>query len=123
LDLPREIRDMVYSQALIFQEMIGLSPYSEQDVEIPQTSSWKPRLEAVKAYRQNVKPALKILRVSRQLNEEASPVFYRQNEFRFTNVWGWYILYCFLRTIGKLRRPRSRPSSTYPIRWYRLSLA
>jgi len=123
LDLPPEMRDMVYSQALVFQEPIGLSPYSEQDVEIPQNSSWKPRLEAVKVYRQNVKPALKALRVSRQLNKEASPVFYGQNEFRFTAVWRWYILYRFLRTISKLRRRRSVPSSTCPIRWYRISLA
>jgi len=88
LDLPREMRDMVYAQALIFEEAIELSTYSEQDVEIPQNSSWKPRLIAVKACRQNVKPALRILRVSRQLNEEASPVLYGQNEFRFTDVWG-----------------------------------
>ena len=46
----------------------------------------------------------KLLRVCNFVNEEASPIFYGQNEFRFTGLQGWIVLNSFLRTIGRTNR-------------------
>lgn len=41
-----------------------------------------------------------LLRVNKQLCSEATPVFYGENEFRFSNVTGWIALDFFLYKIG-----------------------
>jgi hypothetical protein len=45
-------------------------------------------------------PTLQLLCVNKQINQEASPIYYGQ-PFRFTNQGGWVTLYHWLHQIGK----------------------
>ena len=125
LDLPAELRNIIYEQALVQKEPIELAPlqFSHDDVNRTIRPDYLPLSpEAVKfarrflipdftaeryhkwRYENEIQPSLALLRVSRQINNEASPLFYGQ-EFRFTSEMGWHILHEWLQTIGpKIRQ-------------------
>lgn len=52
-------------------------------------------------YRKEVQPALGILRLNKQICDEAASIFYGENEFRFSSYRGWYTLDTWLKQIGK----------------------
>lgn len=95
LDLPGEIRNKIYNYALNF-DSIELATKSRFDHK-----SNRARALAYRDYKQNIKPVLRLLRTNKQVNEEASSIFYGQNEFRFTAICGHDILRAFCKTIGK----------------------
>ncbi|KAK5746931.1 hypothetical protein LTR17_000562 [Elasticomyces elasticus] len=82
-DLPREIRDVIYELALVQHppvELVGLQWYSER-------------------YQEQIAPAAQLLRTSKQICEEATPIWYGQ-PFRFSNQSGWIVLGQWLDRIG-----------------------
>jgi hypothetical protein len=124
LDLPAELRNLVYEHALVQQEPIELAPlqfahdYINRTIRpdylplSPKAAKFARRhnipcftAERYHNWRYNkeIQPSLRLLRVSRQINTEASAIYYGQ-EFRFTNEMGWHILYEWLKTIGPCNR-------------------
>ncbi|KAK4545846.1 hypothetical protein LTR36_002410 [Oleoguttula mirabilis] len=100
LDLPGEIRNRIYELYLVVDPDIDLSP----------KTSMKRRSDidcAVGRYLK-LKPILRLLRLSRQINSQASDIFYGDNEFRFTSKFGWCYLLAFLRKIGLANVSRLR---------------
>ena len=109
-DLPGELRNIIYELVLV------------SDIPVELASIWVGH-RACQAYRkgiedlgdhwslqryyQEVQPSLSLLRVSKQINEEASPIYYGQ-DFRFTNQSGWHILYHWLVLIGDKNRAMVR---------------
>ncbi|KAK3711192.1 hypothetical protein LTR37_009785 [Vermiconidia calcicola] len=95
--MPAEIRNAIYHMVLVPQYPIELAPVSIPD----QTASGTFTAETYhrERYIKQVQPSLALLRTSRQVNREASPIYYGQ-EFRFTNAQGWHILGHWLRAIG-----------------------
>lgn len=61
-------------------------------------------------------PILRFLRLCRQVNQEASDIYYGTNEFRFTGACGAYFLRAFMRTIGSANTSCLR-KITLPIHW------
>lgn len=51
-------------------------------------------------HRKKLQGVLNIARVNKQINREATDIFYGENQFRFTNSLGWYVLHSFLTMIG-----------------------
>ena len=112
LDLPPEVRNEIYRQALTFKDGIDLAPKS---TGIQGNGfAWKQRR---KHYRYEILPRLKLLRTNKQVYEEAASIFYGENEFRFTNGKGWYVLSAFLRTIGQQNCGRLRSIAIH-VPWY-----
>jgi len=56
---------------------------------------------------------LKLLRVSKKINAEASPLFYRKNEFRFSAVDGMMVLVAFMEHIGSNAKLLSKVISLF----------
>ena len=124
LDLPAELRNVVYEHALVQREPIELAPlqlthdYIHRTIRpdyLPLSSKAAkfarhqniPDFTGDKyhkwRYNEEIRPSLRLLRVSRQINIEASAFYYGQ-EFRFTNEIGWHILHEWLKTIGPSNR-------------------
>ena len=95
LDLPAEIRNAIYRYILVLQEPIELAP-------LAWSRPLKQRLLnlLLTRYREDIIPRLSLLRTSSQLHGEGSSIFYGENQFRFSNAKGWYVLSSFLHTIG-----------------------
>ncbi len=55
----------------------------------------------------------KLLRTCKMINREATPVYYGENEFRFTMEDGWIPLYDFLTRIGQQNRAYIRRLSVF----------
>ncbi|KAK5745798.1 hypothetical protein LTR17_001300 [Elasticomyces elasticus] len=99
-DLPRELRDVVYELSLVQHPPIelaglvpGLSHYSFWH-EDEACSQWYSE-----RYQEQIAPAAQLLRTSKQICEEATPIWYGQ-PFRFSNQSGWIILGQWLDRIG-----------------------
>ncbi|KAM0716561.1 hypothetical protein Q7P37_008006 [Cladosporium fusiforme] len=95
LDLPGEIRNKIYMYTLNFES-----------IELAAKTRFHHTSNGVRArhyrdYKEKIKPSLQLLRVNKQINQEASSIFYGQNEFRFTAICGHDILRAFCKTIGK----------------------
>ncbi|KAK5723579.1 hypothetical protein LTR15_005278 [Elasticomyces elasticus] len=69
--------------------MIELAPLYATRTE----TNGRQRIHHMKKYKHEIVPGLKILRLP--------PIFYGQNEFRFSNIYGFDIFAHFARTIGK----------------------
>ena len=95
LKLPPEIRNQIYRYYLVL-DPIELAPKSTGSYG--NIGSWKRHQ---RRYRYDIRPRLKLLRTNKQILQEAASIFYGENEFRFTNCKGWYVLAAFLRTIGR----------------------
>ncbi|EME85105.1 uncharacterized protein MYCFIDRAFT_83118 [Pseudocercospora fijiensis CIRAD86] len=85
LDLSPELRNKIYELALV------LDP-AYVELSAKTTVFWegneKAREHHLKRYKYDIQRRLRFLRVCKQVYEEASPIFYGQNEFRFTSVKG-----------------------------------
>jgi len=55
-----------------------------------------------------ISPNTRLLRTCKQVNAEASSIFYGGVEWRFTSVKGWYVLDAFLEQIGIKSQARLR---------------
>lgn len=95
LDLPAEIRNKIYMYSLNFGSIeLATKTVFPSDDHLRRAAHYR-------AYGLKIRPALRLLRVNKQVNREASSSFYGQNEFRFTAICGHDILRAFCKTIGK----------------------
>lgn len=83
---------------------IDLVPKSSEDDR--RTPKYASKSATQRYYK--LKPILRLLRLNKDINAEASDIFYGENEFRFTNGEGWFFLRAFLETIGKANTARLR---------------
>lgn len=88
MDLAFELRISIYYYALVVNEPFDFNPATELDL-----------MAAMRIYRENLQPRVRVLRVSKQVHTEAAPIYYGQ-EFRFASSRGWIWLLHFIRTIG-----------------------
>lgn len=87
--LPGELRDTVYKECLVADRPIDLWPVIPYDA--PRGTTRAAILS------QNLKSLnIPLLRVSRQVNMEATRILYGCNRFRFSDVGGWTVLEGFL---------------------------
>lgn len=95
-DLPAEIRNGIYEIMLCpddgYFELSAMTT-AEGPTREPARDH---QFTKYKKYASN----LGILRLNKQINREAAPIFYGNNEFRFTCQRGWFVLDSWLRTIG-----------------------
>ncbi|KAK4952798.1 hypothetical protein LTR10_009606 [Elasticomyces elasticus] len=100
-DLPRELRDIIYELALVHYppiELAGIVPGRLR------TDFWNNDKDCGQRwyesrYQNHIAPAAQLLRASKQICEEATPIWYGQ-PFRFTNQNGWVTLGHWLHRIG-----------------------
>jgi len=95
LDFPPEIRNQIYGHILDF-DYIELAPLNTVGKR-----NGLVRIRHMRYYKHTIVPRIRLLRVNKQINAEASPIFYGQNEFRFTNFYGFDTFTYFCRTIGR----------------------
>ncbi|CAK4032794.1 Hypothetical predicted protein [Lecanosticta acicola] len=109
LDLPAELRLQIYGEMLsmpggvefcpapwIFEGTapggnIGRKAFDE---------NWDPISEHHYEKHKQLSMAARVLRASKQIYREAKPVFYGENEWRFTSTSGWIGLDAFMYQIG-----------------------
>ena len=119
LDLPHELRDKIYSYVLVPDSPIEFAPIYvsiEYGGEVPRLAHLHKYSEQSlfwngehggryhrDRYMSQIQPSLMLMRVSKQIKLEATPVYYGQ-EFRFTNPQGWHILHHWLKIIGHKNR-------------------
>lgn len=98
--LPTELRIKIYETALVYNEAIEFCPepfeydrttYDTYKMTVFQHEDWADV---------NLIPFVRLMRANKKVHEEASSIFYGQNEFRFTNVTGWNTLDRFFYQIG-----------------------
>lgn len=96
LDLAPEIRNRIYMLSLNFGsiELAAKSRRAGIHHSYARRRQWR-RLT------RDIKPALGLLRVNKQINVEAAGIFYGENEFRFTARCGHDVLVAFSKTIGE----------------------
>ncbi|KAK5113300.1 hypothetical protein LTR85_010917 [Meristemomyces frigidus] len=100
LDLPPELRNTIYRLALIADPAyIDLCPKSNQEV-----GNGAARYHHTRRFGKEIEPSLHLLRTCKQINAEAAPIFYGEQEWRFTSIKGWYVLDSFLRQIGPVNQ-------------------
>ena len=110
--LPAEIRNKIYRLALVQPQPIELWPTNEvafaKDFDIIPEEDPTPENSAVlvRAAFNHVRSnsVVAILRASKMIYKEATPIFYGENEFRFSMDLGWMPMFHFLFTIGKRNR-------------------
>ena len=129
LDLPPELRNIVYDFALVPDEPIELAPICFGTFDFEERHEHKalaphgyygPRPDQpgphgyflggswhLHRYNTKIRPSLMLLRVCKEVNEESASVFYGQ-QFRFTSTYGWYILHDWLKLIGSSNRAHVR---------------
>lgn len=96
MKLPGEIRNRIYRYLLVMEPAIEFAPKTP-------TTTWKvpPKIERNSVMRcKKLNPILRLLRLNKQVNKEASEIYYGENEFRFTRLDGWFLFHGFLKTIG-----------------------
>ncbi|KAK5745494.1 hypothetical protein LTR17_001364 [Elasticomyces elasticus] len=89
LALPPEIRNQIYDLVLD-HGVIELAPLYATRTE----TNGRQRIHHMKKYKHEIVPGLKVLRVCKKINEEATPDL-------LCNVYGFDIFAHFVRTIGK----------------------
>lgn len=100
LKLPPEIRNQIYRELLYF-DYVELAAKRSDGV-----GNGLACIHHMRRYKREIVPKLKLLRANKQVNSEASAIFYGENEFRFTANYGFDILFFFCRTIGKANTAR-----------------
>ncbi|KAI4688264.1 uncharacterized protein J4E84_005195 [Alternaria hordeiaustralica] len=99
LDMPLEIRLMIYGHALEFDEPIELWPETgDMDTEYYRRVRNRSRLR--KMFGRRGPRNLGLLRTCKQVCAEATEVFYGNNEFRFSGLNGHMVAYAFATKIG-----------------------
>ena len=127
LDLPREIRDKIYSYSLSSPEPLEVVPSDDPAHAKPlycdtlETSAKKLRRSYVSPF--NTKGFADVFGETRALHKltlgllrcpnrlvacEAAATFYKFNAFSFRNHDSWDSLYCFMRMIGEANRSQLR---------------
>lgn len=136
LRLPGEIRTLIYRAALLSRTPLDLcpdkfinDPASEPSMEarISKSKYLGPRprnrwtsqraylfrdLEDLKYIREEM--AVAFLQTCKQVNREATMIFWRENTFRFSADFSWLVLRRFLVTIGPAARSRLRTLDIVP---------
>jgi len=105
-DLPREIRDRIYEFVLIPEIPIEFAPLIRGNRHESFWTDCNPDENAQRWYLDHyrkVQATLVLLRANKQINSEATPIFYGQ-PFRFSNQSGWLILYHWMEFIGGEKR-------------------
>lgn len=102
LDLPREIRDLVYGYR--FNTSLTVVIWCAMQPGHPQRP-WCARgalqkTEQGKIVVSNVRDQLRILRCNSVVAREAARIFYGKNKFSFGRGWTWDIVVDWLETIG-----------------------
>ncbi|KAK3045957.1 hypothetical protein LTR09_012521 [Extremus antarcticus] len=119
LRLPVELRDVIYDLTLVPETPIEFAPLNCDDysdiwsaarehdalISVEDGRGWH-----IKRWQEQDQPTL--LRVCRQINQEATPVFYSQ-PFRFSNKAGWLILYYWLSKIGAENRAHLKDITSF----------
>ncbi|KAF2210759.1 hypothetical protein CERZMDRAFT_99361 [Cercospora zeae-maydis SCOH1-5] len=107
LQLPAEIRNRIYAHLFVLDQTIELCPdpfpflgFKNKRMEVQNEAHYHAQNYQVKFFDTNVRSITPIMRLSKQLHREASPIFYGQNVFAFSNVAGWVCLDFFLHRIG-----------------------
>lgn len=103
MDLPPEIRLIIYEFALVLDHPIEFWPIAPELDWIKEDASLSFRL------RQGVREvavelAVGLLRVSKQINSEVTGILYGMNAFHFSGKYGFVVLEAFLYTIGSTNR-------------------
>ena len=91
LDLPRELRDQIYGYCLIVQGVLVVQPGHSGEPTAPR-------------YRGGSPPALALLSVNQQINQEAAPIFYGKNCWRILADYSAEPDFCFYEKHGSLLR-------------------
>lgn len=106
-DLPRELRDTIHELVLVQELPIELAPLSgigyDKFWDGAHMNDDYGQGYHIKRYKDDIRPNLGLLRVNKQLNDEAAPIYYGQ-PFRFSNQTGWTMLYHWLEYIGERNR-------------------
>ncbi|KAK3618940.1 hypothetical protein LTR22_026172 [Elasticomyces elasticus] len=101
LHLPAELRNRIYREVLLFGS-IELAPLFIHTQANHKGNNGKARVLHMRKYKREIVPRLRFLRTNKQVHKEASSILYGENEFRFTNRYGFDTLFFFTRTIGEL---------------------
>ncbi|EME45078.1 hypothetical protein DOTSEDRAFT_170248 [Dothistroma septosporum NZE10] len=97
LSLSAELRNTIYR--LILVPAPGYIDYAPKTT-LFLAGNHRVRKQQLNEFKTNILPALHLLRLNKQIRAEAASIFYGENEFRFTNVKGWYVMDTWLRQIG-----------------------
>lgn len=109
LDLPREIRDRIYYQALVVSEPITVSSVTVGDPSTQHDEETKQKIVSQAYTIEGRDPildqiALGLLRCQSTVSSEAAVTFYQLNTFHFDGNEVWNPLYTFLKRIGDSNR-------------------
>ena len=110
LDLPREVRDQIYYQALVTSGPITVSSVTVNDPShIQYDTETKQRTISQKYTIEGRDPVLDeitlgLLRCQSLVSSEAAVIFYQMNTFHFDGNEVWNPLYTFLKDIGDSNR-------------------
>ncbi|KAF1995754.1 hypothetical protein P154DRAFT_566568 [Amniculicola lignicola CBS 123094] len=104
LQLPAELRQMVYINTLVVDSPFEFWPEEESsDYVLAHVNTYRKRVTNFRKLEKLIKRRggnLRLLRTCKQVNMEASPVFYGENQFRFSGRDGHTIAYCFTWNMG-----------------------
>lgn len=130
LNLPSEIRNLVYHFALVREKPIDLWPQNNRGMTchalLPPSPLDVGEIEYRRVrYQEDLlyvreEMAVGILRTCSQIFNEAAKIFWMENHFRFSGRGGWQGLLRFFLTIGPLARSRIRKISVHApiyLRW------
>ena len=104
MDLPGEVRNQIYRLFLIMDPPIEFCPRSNGATRNAMSRACKYADERHK----KLSPILRLLRLNREINAEASDIYYGENEFRFSYEESWAHIWAFLNTIGNANVARLR---------------
>ncbi|KAF2265483.1 hypothetical protein CC78DRAFT_567543 [Lojkania enalia] len=96
MELPVELRLGVYRYILVQNDPIELWPHVKNNTMYCANNY---RRQGFREYR-SLNSVRRLLRVSSVVNEEASQIYYGENQFRFSGINGWMVFSAFLYTIG-----------------------
>lgn len=120
VDLPAEIRNLIYHLALVKSEPLDLwpatrcntIPISEGGYTIGDHNGDGARFRlAIKSMRRGL--GVNLLRTCKTISSEATPILYGQNDFRFTMEDGWFSLHTFLTMICNRNRAHVKSISVF----------
>ena len=113
MELPREVRDMIYEACLAFDGAIFFKDQRTQETDEPpfyprEREEFDCRMPLIEA--STTAPKRNLLYVSKQIYEEALPIFYRKNTFEFTSLTE---MERFIHHMGLKNRPNLRSVMVY----------
>ena len=100
MDLPVELRCIIYASALTLPFPIELWPETDNPIASHQIVTTNRNMQYLKFKMRHLGVNLNLLRVSRQVRSEAMGEFYRHNEWRSSGMNGWMVANAFMFTSG-----------------------